>query len=160
VRSRDRHARCLAAHHTRPDPVEHNTGSERHPPLLPAWGGNLTAGFIRTVQRRRRMIIVMKKDATQPQIDGGVQWIKSQGFREHLSGGEECTLVGVIGNDRPLDHGQAEVLEGVERVVPILAPYKLASLSMQPEPTFVPLNGLKVGDTRVALIAGPCSVES
>jgi 3-deoxy-7-phosphoheptulonate synthase len=106
------------------------------------------------------VIIIMEKDATQKQVDGVVDWIKSQGYREHLSQGEEHTLVGVIGNDRPLDQGQVERLDGVERVVPILAPYKLVSLQMQPEPTHVALNGLKVGDTQVALIAGPCSVES
>ena len=60
------------------------------------------------------MIIVMQKDATQKQVDGVVDWIKSQGYREHLSQGEECTLVGVIGNDRPLDHGQVERLDEIE----------------------------------------------
>jgi 3-deoxy-7-phosphoheptulonate synthase len=68
--------------------------------------------------------------------------------------------VGVIGNDRPLDKSQVERYDGVERVVPILAPYKLASLEVQPVPTLVPLNGLKVGSGQIALIAGPCSVES
>ncbi len=106
------------------------------------------------------MIIVMQKGATAENVDQVVAWIKNQGYREHLSQGEECTIIGVIGNDRPLDQGQVERLEGVERVVPILAPYKLASLSLKPDPTHVPLNGLKVGDTQVALIAGPCSVES
>jgi 3-deoxy-7-phosphoheptulonate synthase len=68
--------------------------------------------------------------------------------------------VGVVGDDRPLSRDQARLLEGVERTVEILAPYKLASLDMHPEPTLVPLNGLEVGGKQLALIAGPCSVES
>lgn len=106
------------------------------------------------------MIIVMKHDASQNQVKSIIQWVEDQGLRTHLSQGEERTIIGVIGNDRPLDRTQAERLEGVEKTVPILAPYKLASRDMHPEPTQVPLNGLKVGAEKVALIAGPCSVES
>jgi 3-deoxy-7-phosphoheptulonate synthase len=68
--------------------------------------------------------------------------------------------VGVIGNERPLDGDQVQRLDGVERTVAILAPYKLASLEMQSTPTLVALNGMKVGTERIAIIAGPCSVES
>ncbi len=106
------------------------------------------------------MIIVMDKDATPEQLQAVIAWVEGQGYRTHLSQGEERTIVGVVGNDRPLDHNQVERMAGVERTVRILAPYKLASLDMQPEPTLVPLNGLKIGDKQVALIAGPCSVES
>jgi 3-deoxy-7-phosphoheptulonate synthase len=65
-----------------------------------------------------------------------------------------------VGNGRPLDEDQIVRLEGVERCVRILEPYKLAGRNMHPEPSLVPLNGLKVGGQQVALIAGPCSVES
>ncbi len=106
------------------------------------------------------MIIVMRSDATKEQLGSVIKWIEAQGMRAHLSEGEERTIVGVIGNDRPIDASQVERFDGVERAVPILAPYKLASLDMQPYPTLVPLNGLKVGGKQVALIAGPCSVES
>jgi 3-deoxy-7-phosphoheptulonate synthase len=106
------------------------------------------------------MIIIMERNATQKEIDHIVEWVETQGYRTHLSQGEERTIVGVIGDERPLDQGQVERLEGVERTVSILAPYKLASLDMHPEPTYVPLNGVQVGAEQVAVIAGPCSVES
>lgn len=106
------------------------------------------------------MIIVMKQNATPEQLKYIVGWVEDQGYGTHVSQGEERTIVGVIGDERPLDPTQVERLDGVERTVTILAPYKLASLDMQPEPTHVPLNGMSVGDNRVALIAGPCSVES
>ncbi len=106
------------------------------------------------------MIIVMSKEATSAHLQAVAHWVEAQGCRTHLSQGEERTIVGVIGNDRPLDKAQIERFDGVERVVPILAPYKLASLDMRSDPTLVPLNGLKVGSQHIALIAGPCSVES
>src|SRR5574341_2432246 len=106
------------------------------------------------------MIIVMKPNATRDQIEAVTAWVEANQCRVHLSQGEERTIVGVIGNDRPLDRDQAERLDGVEKIVPILAPYKLASRDMQPAPTLIPLNGLKVGGSQIALIAGPCSVES
>ncbi len=106
------------------------------------------------------MIIVMTSEATEDDIQAVVEWVESQGYQTHLSAGEERTIIGVIGNNRPLDEGQVARLPGVERSMRILAPYKLASLEMRPEGTRVPLNGLRVGDKRVALIAGPCSVES
>jgi 3-deoxy-7-phosphoheptulonate synthase len=106
------------------------------------------------------MIIVMSGDATPEQIKAVVSRIEEQGYQTHLSQGEERTIVGVIGNNRPLDEGPIERLEGVERTMRILAPYKLASLDMQPGPTLIPLNGLEVGGQQVALVAGPCAVES
>jgi 3-deoxy-7-phosphoheptulonate synthase len=106
------------------------------------------------------MIIILSRDAGQKELEGVVNWVEGQGYRTHISQGEERTIVGVIGNERPLDADQVQRLDGVERAVAILAPYKLASLEMQSEPTLVPLNGLKVGTERIAIIAGPCSVES
>ncbi len=106
------------------------------------------------------MIIVMNKNATPANIEAIVGWVEAQGLKTHLSHGEERTIIGVIGNERPLDEGQVERMEGVERTLRVLEPYKLASLDMHPDPTFVPLNGLQVGGQQVVLIAGPCSVES
>ncbi len=106
------------------------------------------------------MIIVMNKNATPANIEEIVGWVEAQGLKTHLSHGEERTIIGVIGNERPLDEGQVERMEGVERTLRVLEPYKLASLDMHPDPTFVPLNGLQVGGQQVVLIAGPCSVES
>src|SRR5688572_8092250 len=106
------------------------------------------------------MIIILSRDAGQKELDGVVNWVEGQGYRTHISQGEERTIVGVIGNERPLDGDQVQRLDGVERAVAILAPYKLASLEMQATPTLVALNGMKVGTERIAIIAGPCSVES
>src|SRR5574341_1456798 len=99
------------------------------------------------------MIIVMKPNATRDQIEAVTAWVEANQCRVHLSQGEERTIVGVIGNDRPLDRDQAERLDGVEKIVPILAPYKLASRDMQPAPTLIPLNGLKVGGSQISLVA-------
>jgi 3-deoxy-7-phosphoheptulonate synthase len=106
------------------------------------------------------MIIVMTRDASKEQVNDVVQWVENQGYRTHVSAGEERTIVGVIGNERPLDGDQVQRLDGVERTVPILAPYKLASLEMKSDQTLVQLNGMHVGSQKVAIIAGPCSVES
>ena len=106
------------------------------------------------------MIIVMRSDATEEHLQGVVNWIEKQGYKARKIVGEEHTIVGIVGNDRPLSREQAERLPGVEKTVPILEPYKLAGKGMQQGPTRIPLNGLHVGDNRLAVIAGPCSVES
>jgi 3-deoxy-7-phosphoheptulonate synthase len=106
------------------------------------------------------MIIVMQQGAKEKDIQDVIAWVEGRGYTTHLSSGEERTIIGVIGNDRPLDKRQVARLAGVERTMPVLAPYKLASLDMHPEPTTIPLNGRKVGENAVLVIAGPCSVES
>jgi 3-deoxy-7-phosphoheptulonate synthase len=105
------------------------------------------------------MIIVMKPHSNDAQIDAVLDHIKSLGYRSHLSRGDETTIIGVIGDDRPIDRTQFETLDGVEKTVPILKPFKLASRDMHPQDTLVTLNGLPVGGLRIAIIAGPCSVE-
>ncbi len=106
------------------------------------------------------MIVVMQRNATAEQIAAVMKKVETQGLRTHLSRGEERTIIGVIGDDRPLDREQFEVLDGVERTVPILKPFKLASREMHPLDSLVPIDGLKVGAQKLAIIAGPCSVES
>lgn len=106
------------------------------------------------------MIIVMKPHSSDKEIEGVLAHIQSLGYRSHLSKGDETTIIGVIGDDRPIDQTLFETLEGVEKTVPILKPFKLASRDMHPQDTFVPLNGLQVGGPKIAIIAGPCSVES
>jgi 3-deoxy-7-phosphoheptulonate synthase len=106
------------------------------------------------------MIIVMRPHASAEQIASVVTKVEAGGYRVHLSQGEERTIIGVIGDDRPIDRGQFEALDGVEKTVPILKPFKLASRDMHPADTLVPLDGLKVGGPQIAIIAGPCSVES
>jgi 3-deoxy-7-phosphoheptulonate synthase len=106
------------------------------------------------------MIIVMRHDATARQIADVVARVETKGLRVNISRGEERTIIGVIGDDRPIDGAQFEVLDGVEKTVPILKPFKLASREMHPLDTLVPLDGMKVGGPQIAIIAGPCSVES
>ena len=106
------------------------------------------------------MIIVMKPHSSDQQISAIIARVESLGYRVHLSKGEETTIIGVIGDDRPIDREQFEVLDGVEKTVPILKPFKLASRDMHPADTLVPLNDTKVGGPKIAIIAGPCSVES
>lgn len=106
------------------------------------------------------MIIVMKHGATPQQIAHVVAQIEQMGFRAHLSEGVERTIIGVIGDERPLNKDQVLLWDGVERVVPILHPFKLASRDFKPEDTEVSVNGVAIGGQRVVVIAGPCAVES
>jgi 3-deoxy-7-phosphoheptulonate synthase len=106
------------------------------------------------------MIVVMKKGATGAQIANVTARIEQLGCRVHLSEGEERTIIGVIGNGRPLDREPIERLDGVERTVPILRPFKLASREFHPQDTVVKVNGVSIGGRRVVVMAGPCAVES
>jgi len=106
------------------------------------------------------MIIVMRHDASAKQIADLVTRVEARGLRVNISRGEERTLIGVIGDDRPIDGTQFEALDGVEKTVPILKPFKLASREMHPPDTLVPLDGMKIGGPQIGIIAGPCSVES
>ena len=106
------------------------------------------------------MIIVMKHKATPDQISKVVDRVERLGYRTHLSIGEERTIIGVIGDDRPIDRGQFEPLEGVDKILPVLRPFKLASRDMQPEDTLVHANGVEIGGSAIVIMAGPCSVES
>jgi 3-deoxy-7-phosphoheptulonate synthase len=106
------------------------------------------------------MIIVMKMGADEAEIQSVVERVESFGFRTHLSQGEERTIIGVIGDERPLDRDCLERMDGVERIVPILRPFKLASRDFQPADTVFKLNGHSIGGQRLVIMAGPCAVES
>ena len=106
------------------------------------------------------MIVVMKRGATQGQVINVTARIEQLGCQTHISKGEECTLIGIIGNVRPLDREQIERMESVERTVPVLRPFKLASRDFHPQDTVIPINGVSVGDKRLVVMAGPCAVES
>jgi 3-deoxy-7-phosphoheptulonate synthase len=106
------------------------------------------------------MIVVMKSGATQRQIDHVIERIEQLGLRSHVIVGTERTVVAALGEKRDGAKQALETGEGVEKVVPILAPYKMASTEVKKEPTVVAALGLKVGGGHVGVIAGPCSVES
>jgi 3-deoxy-7-phosphoheptulonate synthase len=106
------------------------------------------------------MIVVMRAHATPAEIERVTGRIDELGFQVHLSQGAERTIIGVIGDERPLDRAMFEVMEGVERTISILPPYKLASREWRPEGSVIPIGSAVVGGPRLAMIAGPCSVES
>jgi 3-deoxy-7-phosphoheptulonate synthase len=107
------------------------------------------------------MIILMKKSATPEQIDHVTGWIASVGYKPHLSQGVERTLIGAIGDERGKVHLKSAVsLPGVEQVVPILKPYKLAGREFQEDDTVIRVGDVSIGGGEFTVIAGPCSVES
>lgn len=106
------------------------------------------------------MVIIMRHQATAEDIAGVIQHIESLGFRAHVSCGEERTIIGVIGDERPIDPAHFEVLPGVERAVRILHPFKLASRDFHPDGSVVRIDGIVIGGQKVVIMAGPCAVES
>jgi len=107
------------------------------------------------------MIIVMKKNATDGQVDRVVEWIESVGYRAHLSRGTEKTIIGAVGDARGREQIKSVAhLPGVESVVPILKPYKLASREFQEKDTVVRVGALGIGDGSFTVMAGPCAVET
>ena len=106
------------------------------------------------------MIVVMKKNSTSAQVANVTVRIEQFGYRAHISEGEERTIIGVIGNGRPLDRDQIERMDGVEQTVPILRPFKLASRDFHPQDTVVKVNDVSIGGKQLVVMAGPCAVES
>jgi 3-deoxy-7-phosphoheptulonate synthase len=107
------------------------------------------------------MMIVMKQDATEDQIQAVIDRIESVGARAHRSPGEEVTVIGAIGDREHVQRLELEGAPGVDKLVPILKPYKLASTQMHHgEPSVLEIGGRKIGGEHFALIAGPCTVET
>jgi 3-deoxy-7-phosphoheptulonate synthase len=106
------------------------------------------------------MIVVMKPGSSPQQIDHVVKLVREMGLKDHVIVGTERTVVAVIGDDRFKDKSRLETVDGVDKVVPILAPYKMASIEVKKERSLVPLGTSgSIGGTKVGIIAGPCSVE-
>ncbi len=106
------------------------------------------------------MIVVMKKEATPADVNHMVQRIESLGLKAHVIVGTERTVIAAVGDDRKTHKESLESGPGVAEVMPILAPYKRASLELKPEPTQIKAGSLTVGAGTIGVIAGPCSVES
>src|SRR3954452_16307467 len=107
------------------------------------------------------MLIVMKSTATSDQIAAVVDRVEAVGARAHVSAGEELTLIGAIGDREHVARLGLDGLPGVDHVVPILKPYKLASAEVRRgSPSVLEIGGRRVGGDHFALIAGPCTVES
>jgi 3-deoxy-7-phosphoheptulonate synthase len=107
------------------------------------------------------MMIVMKSTATEQEVEAVIERVESVGARAHPSRGEEVMVIGAIGDSEHVQRLELEGFPGVDRVVPISKPYKLASMQFKHgEPSVLDICGRKVGGQNFALIAGPCTVES
>lgn len=106
------------------------------------------------------MIVIMRSNATEDNIQSVVGRIREAGLSEHISKGVENAVIGVVGRTFPELKGMLEVLEGVADVVPVSRPYKLASREFQPPDTVINVRGVTIGGGNLAVMAGPCSVES
>ena len=106
------------------------------------------------------MLILMHPDATRRQIEAVRDRIKETGLEPHEIPGSMRVAIGITGNQGALSPEQFMHLAGVAECVPVSRPYKLVSREVKPEPTIVDVDGVKIGDGSLAVIAGPCSVES
>jgi 3-deoxy-7-phosphoheptulonate synthase len=106
------------------------------------------------------MIIVLRPDATNEQVDHIVKKLKGLGLQAHISKGTERTVIGAIGDEAVLRTLPLEAIPGVEDVHPILKPYKLASREFRKENTVVKVGNAEIGGKNIAVMAGPCAVES
>ena len=106
------------------------------------------------------MIVVMEKNATDEQIAHMTDRVQALGLKAHVIHGTERTVIAAIGEKRDSMKQSLESGAGVAEVVPILAPYKVASREVKPEPTLVARGSLEIGAGKLGVIAGPCSVES
>jgi len=109
------------------------------------------------------MIIILAPSATDSDIEELVTNLKERGYGVHLSKGVEKTIVGVIGahdDQKPVIAEQLSSLAYVERVVPVLKPYKVVAKEFRPDKTLIRVGGVDIGGQKVVVIAGPCSVET
>lgn len=106
------------------------------------------------------MMIIMKSHATPEQVEHVIEQVKAAGLNAHLSQGIEATIIGAVGETHNIPTDIFEVLDGVDMVKRITQPFKLASRQFHPENSVFPLDGFTVGGEEIAIIAGPCSVES
>jgi 3-deoxy-7-phosphoheptulonate synthase len=107
------------------------------------------------------MIIVMQQDAEPKEIESVVKRVEELGYKVHLSRGEARTIIGVIGADEHLLHRSPfEAMEGVDKVMRVMQPFKVASRDFSRQDTVINVNGVEIGGNKVVVMAGPCSVES
>lgn len=106
------------------------------------------------------MLIVMKSDATASEIERIVEVIDALGFRGHVLPGETRTAIGVTGNRGSVDPTHFENLPGVAEAIRVTKPYKLISRDLRPEKSVVKIGNATIGGSDLAIIAGPCAVES
>jgi 3-deoxy-7-phosphoheptulonate synthase len=106
------------------------------------------------------MIVIMKAGCSQGEIEGAVQRVEDLGLKAHISQGVERTIIGILGQIFPQLRDTLELLPGIEEVIPVSKPYKLAGREFHPLDTIVNVNGIAIGGDEVVVMAGPCAVES
>ena len=106
------------------------------------------------------MVVVMQERAAEDQIQHVIATLVDQGFDVHRSTGTLRTVLGAVGGNREFDTRLLELMEGVQEVMRITEPYKLASRTFRPEPTVVSMGGFRIGGDEVIVMAGPCSAET
>ena len=106
------------------------------------------------------MLIVMKPRATAHEIDAVVDLITEIGLRAHPMPGATRTAIGITGNEGPIDGRRFENLPGVAEVIRVTKPYKLVTLDLRPDKTVVRVGDATIGGSELAIIAGPCAIES
>ncbi|HOW42923.1 MAG TPA: 3-deoxy-7-phosphoheptulonate synthase [Candidatus Omnitrophota bacterium] len=107
------------------------------------------------------MIIVLRPGATDAQIEHIIEKVQKLGLKPHISKGTERTIIGVIGPEEILQVTPLEVFPGVEKVMPVLSPFKLVSREMHREDSIIDVGkGIRIGGDRLTIMAGPCSIEN
>src|SRR3954463_5690088 len=106
------------------------------------------------------MLIVMNASASEAEIKNAVRVVEHLGFRAHVMPGATRTAIGVTGNQGAVDLSHFENLPGVAEAIRVTKPYKLITLDLRPDRTVVDVGGAKIGDGSLAVIAGPCAIES
>ncbi len=106
------------------------------------------------------MVVILEKNATQQQIEDVIKHLEDYGFQVHTSIGVERTVIGAIGVQPNFDTRKISILDGVAEVYRVTTPYKLASRSFHEENTLIKIKDVEIGGNQVAIIAGPCSIES
>src|SRR2546426_5544755 len=106
------------------------------------------------------MLIVMKADATDAQVAAVLDVIKELGFKPHPMPGATRTAIGITGNQGSVDTTRFENLPGVAEAIRVSKPYKLITLDLRPDRTVVRVGDATIGGDELAIIAGPCAIES
>ena len=108
------------------------------------------------------MIVVMKAHASEGDLEAVVKMVEALDYRAHIIRGIERTVVACVGEERGEGHSlqHLESVSGVEKVMPVLRSFKLASREVRPEGSIIDVGGIRIGGKRLAVMAGPCAIES
>jgi len=106
------------------------------------------------------VVVILKNNASEEQINGVISQLEKYGFQVHVSKGVQKTIIGAIGVQPDFDTRKIRILDGVSEVYRVTAPFKLASRDFKEDNTIIKIKDVEIGGNNVAIMAGPCSVES